>query len=196
MRRQSNPITPHETWLELFWSKLSCLLFMGCITTVFNYKAECKCANAFYQGRDHVWVKESELQRCYQQRVIECGKDVLFVFVFSYFDSSRRHTRQDANSSRQEKIWARLVGKSRPGVTVICVSPWYVYPRTHIPSDMCIPPIWLPVKCVSPTPHPSKQVSVLFLLFLWILRIIVKGTTNDSRLRATQSTKEQRFETK
>ena len=25
------------------------------------------------------------------------------------------------------------------GVTVICVSPWYVYPRTHIPSDMCIP---------------------------------------------------------
>ena len=29
-----------------------------------------------------------------------------------------------------------------------------------------------------------------------ILRIIVKGTTNDSRLGATQSTKEQRFETK
>ena len=26
-----------------------------------------------------------------------------------------------------------------PGVTGICVSPWYVYPRTHIPSDMCIP---------------------------------------------------------
>ena len=53
-------------------------------------------------------------------------------------------------------------------VTVICVSPWYVYPRTHIPSDMCIPSIWLPVKCVSPTPHPSKEVLVLFLLFFWI----------------------------
>ena len=26
-----------------------------------------------------------------------------------------------------------------PGVTVICVSPWYVYSRTHITSDMCIP---------------------------------------------------------
>ena len=25
------------------------------------------------------------------------------------------------------------------GVTVICVSPCYVYPHTHIPSDMCIP---------------------------------------------------------
>ena len=25
------------------------------------------------------------------------------------------------------------------GVTVICVSPWYVYPRTHITSNMCIP---------------------------------------------------------
>ena len=24
-------------------------------------------------------------------------------------------------------------------VTVICVSPWYVYPHTHITSDMCIP---------------------------------------------------------
>ena len=69
------------------------------------------------------------------------------------------------------------------------MSQWYVYPRTHIPSDMCIPPIWLPVKCVSPNPHPSKQVLVLFLLFLWILQIIVKGTTKDSRLRATQSDK-------
>ena len=37
-----------------------------------------------------------------------------FLFLFSYLDSSRRHTGQDANSSRQEKIWARLVGKSRP----------------------------------------------------------------------------------
>ena len=36
-----------------------------------------------------------------------------FLFLFSYFDSSRRHTRQTANSSRQEKIWARLVAKSR-----------------------------------------------------------------------------------
>ena len=75
--------------------------------------------------------------------------------------------------------------EQRPDVTVICVSPWYVHPRTHIPSDMCIPPIWLLVKCVSPTPHPLKQVSALFLLFLWILWIMVKGTTrqksNDSR---------------
>ena len=27
----------------------------------------------------------------------------------------------------------------RTVVTVICVSPCYVYPHTHIPSDMCIP---------------------------------------------------------
>ena len=36
-----------------------------------------------------------------------------YLFLFSSFDSSRRHTRQDANSSRQEKIWARLGGKYR-----------------------------------------------------------------------------------
>ena len=60
-------------------------------------------------------------------------------------------------------------------VTVICVSPWYVYPRTHIPSDMCIPPIWLPVKCVSPTPHPSKQVSV------FISVVFVNSTNHRQR---------------
>ena len=61
------------------------------------------------------------------------------------------------------------------GVTVICVSPWYVYPRIHIPSDMCIPPIWLPVKCVSPTPHPSKQVSV------FISVVFVNSTNHRQR---------------
>ena len=25
------------------------------------------------------------------------------------------------------------------GVTVICVSPWIAFPRTHIPRDMCFP---------------------------------------------------------
>ena len=34
MRRQSNPITPHETWLELFWSKFDFVLSL-----VFKYKA-------------------------------------------------------------------------------------------------------------------------------------------------------------
>ena len=37
------------------------------------------------------------------KRSSTCGKDVV-LFLFSYFDSSRRRTRQDANSSRQEKI--------------------------------------------------------------------------------------------
>ena len=48
MRRRSNPITPHETWLELFWSKLRCVFFGGLYydfvsSPVFKYKAECKC---------------------------------------------------------------------------------------------------------------------------------------------------------
>ena len=47
MRRKSNPITPHETCLELFWSKFSCIelcIFCGLhfdfvLSPVFNYKA-------------------------------------------------------------------------------------------------------------------------------------------------------------
>ena len=58
-------------------------------------------------------------------------------------------------------------------VTVICVSPWYVYSRTHIPSDMCISPIWLPVKCVSPTyplppSPPPLQTSVGFISVVFV----------------------------
>ena len=55
------------------------------------------------------------------------------------------------------------------------VSQWYVYSRTHITSDMCIPY------------PPLLQTSVDFIsvVFLWILRIIIKGTTNDSRVWAT-----------
>ena len=55
------------------------------------------------------------------------------------------------------------------------VSQWYVYSRTHITSDICIPY------------PPLLQTSVDFIsvVFLWILRIIIKGTTNDSRLWAT-----------
>ena len=33
-------------------------------------------------------------------------------------------------------FWRR---KKNTGVTVVCVSPWYVYSHTHMPGDMCIP---------------------------------------------------------
>ena len=35
--------------------------------------------------------------------------------------------------------WLPMQIKLRAGVAVICVPPWYVYPRTHITSDMCTP---------------------------------------------------------
>ena len=70
-------------------------------------------ANGFYQGRDHVWFKESELQRCYQQQVIECGKDVLFVFVFVLWQLATTHATGTQIVRAKKKIWARLVGKSR-----------------------------------------------------------------------------------
>ena len=50
MRRQSNPITPHETWLELFWSKFDFVL-----SPVFKYKALVSVLSSsiwvLYQGR-------------------------------------------------------------------------------------------------------------------------------------------------
>ena len=36
MRRQSNPITPHETLLELFWSKFSWTVY--CLRAVFRFR--------------------------------------------------------------------------------------------------------------------------------------------------------------
>ena len=88
MRRQSNPITPHETWIEL-----CAVYFVRAVLRLYsNTKPSANdSANAFYQGRDHVWVKESELQRCYQQQVIECGKEVLFVFVFVLWQLATTH---------------------------------------------------------------------------------------------------------
>ena len=50
MRRQSNPITPHETWLELFWSKFDFVLSL-----VFKYKASVGVLSSsiwvLYKGR-------------------------------------------------------------------------------------------------------------------------------------------------
>ena len=50
MRRKSNPITPHETWLELFWSKFDFVL-----SPVFKYKALVGVLSSsiwvLYQGR-------------------------------------------------------------------------------------------------------------------------------------------------
>ena len=63
-----------------------------------------------------------------------------------------------------------------------CVSPWYVYPHTHITSDMCIPSNMAASEMCMPYPPPLQtSVGFISVVFLRTLRIIVKGTTNDSR---------------
>ena len=47
--------------------------------------------------------------------------------------------RDSANQQFPVRSPALCHASVQSGVTVICVSPWYVYPRTHITSDMCIP---------------------------------------------------------
>ena len=58
-----------------------------------------------------------------------------------------------------KKVATRPSGNMRGGVTVICVSQWYVFPRTHIPRDMCFPHKM--AVNVLRFPHPPPRV------FLW-----------------------------
>ena len=73
-----------------------------------------------------------------------------------------------------------------------------MYSRTHIPSDMCISPIWLPVKCVSPTyplppypPTPPNKCRFYFCCFCEFCESSSKGvqmiqdTSNTIDKRAT-----------
>ena len=57
----------------------------------------------------------------------------------------------------------------------MCIPVICVYPRTHIPSDMCIPPIWLPMKCVSPTPTPPNKCRFYFCCFCEFCESSSKG---------------------
>ena len=67
MRRKSNPITPHETWLELFWSKFDFVL-----SPVFKYKAL-------------VGVLSSSIWVLYQGRIFLAATDRKNITLHSFF---------------------------------------------------------------------------------------------------------------
>ena len=52
-------------------------------------------------------------------------------------------------------------GRNVAGVTVICVSPWDVYPHTHITSDMCIPSkMAASDMCIPHPPSPLLEITI------------------------------------
>ena len=73
MRRQWNPITPHETWLELFWSKFNWTVYFlqayfdFFLSPVFKYKALVGDLSSFiralYQGRIFLTATEQKRYR-------------------------------------------------------------------------------------------------------------------------------------
>ena len=92
------------------------------------------------------------------------------------------------SSSRNQRSQrrSRLNGSSHCVCLTLPVSQWYVYssdvyPRTHIPSDKCIPPIWLPVKCVSPTPTPPNKCRFYFCCFCDYKWFKITSNTIDKR---------------
>ena len=121
MRRQTNPITPHETWLNLFWSKLCIfcgLYFDFVLSPVFRRfvflhldtlprsdfpgshgaKKHYRQALFWARARQNFWCDFLQ------------GKKV------ELFSLARFWRRKQKNLSltlrAREKIWSRLVGKS------------------------------------------------------------------------------------
>ena len=97
MRRQSNPITPHETWLELFWSKFnrsSCVFFwQTLLVTATCTKVLVSVFSpsiwVLYQG----WVSLAAMAR---RNIID-----LFWHTLTARDDTRD---REANSSRQNDV--------------------------------------------------------------------------------------------
>ena len=97
MRRQSNPITPHETWLELFWStfnRSSCVFFwQTLLVTATCTKVLVSVFSpsiwVLYQG----WISLAAMAR---RNIID-----LFWHTLTARDDTRD---REANSSRQNDV--------------------------------------------------------------------------------------------
>ena len=58
----------------------------------------------------------------------------------SWTAGGRQSTKSERPSRALACLTERVIWTLQPGYRChSCVSPWYVYPHTHIPSDMCIP---------------------------------------------------------
>ena len=141
MRRQSNPITPHETWLELFWSKFDFVL-----SPVFKYKALVSVLSSsiwvLYQGR--IFLAATDRKNITDLFCFERAHFIIFyilfffhgvfslpffvlnillfnlftfsyrnfffryLFVLTYFDSSRRHTHATTHATGTQIVRAKM----------------------------------------------------------------------------------------
>ena len=121
MRRQTNPITPHETWLNLFWSKLCIfcgLYFDFVLSPVFRRfvflhldtlprsdfpgshgaKKHYRLALFWARARQNFWCDFLQ------------GKKVELFSLARFWRGKQKNLSLTLRA--REKIWSRLVGKS------------------------------------------------------------------------------------
>ena len=130
MRRQWNPITPHETWLELFWSKFNWtvyflravfrFLFIACIQIKrfrgrFIFPHLSNLPRSDFPGSH--WAKTHYRLALFWARARQnLWCDFLQGKKVELFSLARFWRRKQKNLSLTlracEKIWSRLVGKS------------------------------------------------------------------------------------
>ena len=127
MRRQTNPITPHETWLKLFSSKLCifCGLYSDFVLSpVLKDKASVGVLSSsiwvLYQGR--IFLAATERKNITDLLCFEHAQDKICDAIFcrgnksSFAPSLAFGAENIKNLSltlrAREKIWSRLVGES------------------------------------------------------------------------------------
>ena len=121
MRRQTNPITPHETWLNLFWSKLCIfcgLYFDFVLSPVFRrfvFLHLDTLPRSDFPG-SHGAKKHYRLALFWARARQNFWCDFLQGKKVELFSLTRFWRRKQKNLSltlrAREKIWSRLVGKS------------------------------------------------------------------------------------
>ena len=121
MRRQTNPITPHETWLNLFWSKLCIfcgLYFDFVLSPVFRrfvFLHLDTLPRSDFPG-SHGAKKHYRLALFWARARQNFWCDFLQGKKVELFSLARFWRRKQKNLSltlrAREKIWSRLVGKS------------------------------------------------------------------------------------
>ena len=138
MRRKSNPITPHETWLELFWSKFDFVL-----SPVFKYKALVGVLSSsiwvLYQGR--IFLAATDRKNITDLFCFERAHFIVFLYII--FLSWRMQTLQQAWN-----VWRLNSQISQDGTFVhypfFCIEHSFVYflLSDFFPLSVCFDILW------------------------------------------------------
>ena len=124
MRRQTNPITQHETWLKLFWSKLCIfcgLYFDFVLSPVFKDKPLVGVLSSsiwvLYQGR--IFLAATERKNITDLLCFEHAQDKIFDAIFckvkksSFFLSLAFGAENKKSIAHASRSWKNLISTCR-----------------------------------------------------------------------------------